>query len=225
MSSHGLKSLPVSRYLAGPRCSVRSPRFFFDFKETGAIARPRDPSIDDRIREAAIRLYNEGGYGALTMTAVAAAAGIGKPALYRRFPTIGDLLFDTSISSSIPPQVPDTGSLRGDMYAMVERLVSVCRDAPRQVMASQYYRAICEVDYARGVEDLHATVTYRHVMVIWDRGVTRGEIDPQMNARECFRDLTSAVALRVLFYHMDLDATAITRLVERFCRAVSPLPA
>ncbi|QDL91709.1 hypothetical protein FDP22_07895 [Paroceanicella profunda] len=159
------------------------------------------------------------------MTAVAAAAGIGKPALYRRYPTIGDLLFDTSISSSIPPQVPETGTLHGDMYAMVERLVSVCRHAPRQVMASQFYRAICEIDYARSVEDLHATVTYRHVMVIWERGVIRGEIDPAMNARECFRDLSSSVAMRILFYHMDLDSSAITRHVDRFCRAVAPLPA
>jgi AcrR family transcriptional regulator len=50
---------------------------------TGA-GRPR-ADLDDAIFQATLRLLAEEGYQRLTMGAVAAAAGIGKPTLYRRY--------------------------------------------------------------------------------------------------------------------------------------------
>src|SRR3712207_5473935 len=57
--------------------------------------RPRDPSRDDAIRAAILRLLAEVGYGALTMDAVAAEAGVGKATIYRRWRTKHDLVVDT----------------------------------------------------------------------------------------------------------------------------------
>src|SRR3712207_9259158 len=57
--------------------------------------RPRDPSRDDVIRAAILRLLAEVGYGALTMDAVAAEAGVGKATIYRRWRTKQDLVADT----------------------------------------------------------------------------------------------------------------------------------
>lgn len=58
--------------------------------------RPRDPSRDGVIREAILRLLGDVGYGALTMDAVAAEAGVGKATIYRRWHTKQDLVVDTS---------------------------------------------------------------------------------------------------------------------------------
>jgi AcrR family transcriptional regulator len=57
--------------------------------------RPRDPSRDGVIRAAILRLLADVGYGALTMDAVAAEAGVGKATIYRRWRTKQDLVVDT----------------------------------------------------------------------------------------------------------------------------------
>jgi AcrR family transcriptional regulator len=88
--------------------------------------RPRDPSRDGVIREAILRLLGEVGYGALTMDAVAAEAGVGKATIYRRWRTKHDLVVDTiSVMNQALAAPVDTGSLESDVRAVVHRLVDV----------------------------------------------------------------------------------------------------
>lgn len=48
--------------------------------------RPRDPATRRRILAAASALLDEGGLTAVTMEAIAARAGVGKPTIYREWP-------------------------------------------------------------------------------------------------------------------------------------------
>src|SRR3954467_934748 len=90
--------------------------------------RPRDPSRDGVIRAAILRLLAEVGYGALTMDAVAAEAGVGKAAIYRRWRTKQDLVVDTIADlNRADAMPPDTGCLEDDLRAMLRSLVSVIR--------------------------------------------------------------------------------------------------
>src|SRR3954462_9426969 len=88
--------------------------------------RPRAPSRDGVIRAAILRLLADVGYGALTMDAVAAEAGVGKATIYRRWRTKQDLVVDTH--AELTPEeasAPDSGSLEEDLRLMLRRLVSV----------------------------------------------------------------------------------------------------
>src|SRR3954454_22579107 len=88
--------------------------------------RPRDPSRDGVIRAAILRLLAEVGYGALTMDAVASEAGVGKATIYRRWRTKQDLVVDTTSALTRPEATaPDTGSLEGDLRALLHSLVGV----------------------------------------------------------------------------------------------------
>lgn len=53
--------------------------------------RPRAPAVDEAILAAARRLLAEAGYARLSFEGVAAAAGVGKPTLYRRWSSKADL--------------------------------------------------------------------------------------------------------------------------------------
>ena len=87
--------------------------------------RPRDPSRDGVIRAAILRLLADVGYGALTMDAVASEAGVGKATIYRRWRTKQDLVVDTiSDLNRAEATPPDTGSLEGDLRAMLQSLVA-----------------------------------------------------------------------------------------------------
>ncbi|SET35927.1 DNA-binding transcriptional regulator, AcrR family [Geodermatophilus poikilotrophus] len=93
---------------------------------TSRGGRPRDPSRDGVIRAAIMRLLADVGYGALTMDAVAAEAGVGKATIYRRWRTKQDLVADTITELNGTTVTPaDTGSLETDLRALLHAIVDV----------------------------------------------------------------------------------------------------
>ncbi|MGH9056396.1 MAG: TetR/AcrR family transcriptional regulator [Acidimicrobiales bacterium] len=80
-----------------------------------AGGRPRDPTRDEVIREAALELVAEQGYERVTVDAIAARAGAGKATLYRRWRSKADLVMDALADIKPIGTLADTGSLRGDL--------------------------------------------------------------------------------------------------------------
>ncbi|MGH9115122.1 MAG: TetR/AcrR family transcriptional regulator [Acidimicrobiales bacterium] len=80
-----------------------------------AGGRPRDPTRDEVIREAALDLVAEQGYERVTVDAIAARAGAGKATLYRRWRSKADLVMDALADVKPIGALVDTGSLRGDL--------------------------------------------------------------------------------------------------------------
>jgi AcrR family transcriptional regulator len=85
--------------------------------------RKRDPSRDGVILDATLAVLAEHGYDGMTIDMVAAHAGSARATVYRRWPTKADLVLQAvgrlSVRDVDRDQLPDTGSLRGDMTAMI----------------------------------------------------------------------------------------------------------
>jgi AcrR family transcriptional regulator len=80
-----------------------------------ARGRPRDPEVSEAILAAARRLLSELGFAGMSIEAVAAAAGVGKPAIYRRFSGKADLV-TAVIDRALPPMtMPDRGRTEADL--------------------------------------------------------------------------------------------------------------
>ena len=91
--------------------------------------------MDAAIRAAAMDLLGEVGYANLTMEQVAARAKVSKDSLYRRWPNKPALVTDAlQHHARAVPQVPDTGSLPGDMRAFLRALLR-SRNAAAQALA------------------------------------------------------------------------------------------
>ena len=86
------------------------------------IGRPRDPRLDAAIVDATLRLLADGGYGAVTMEAVAAVAGVGKATLYRRFAGKEQLVIDAVATLAEPPEVVRGASVRDELVARLEAI-------------------------------------------------------------------------------------------------------
>lgn len=88
------------------------------------LGRKRDHNRDTAILDAAMDLLAEIGFDAMTMDQVAARAKAGKATLYRRWPSKGELVRDALIGMSRSAieldRLPDTGSLRDDLLAVVK---------------------------------------------------------------------------------------------------------
>ncbi len=84
--------------------------------------RPRNPEADRAILRAAVELLGEVGYSAMSIEGVAARSGVAKTTIYRRFDSKLELVLNAMNRSLAIDEVPDTGSLRGDLKAlMVDR--------------------------------------------------------------------------------------------------------
>jgi AcrR family transcriptional regulator len=85
--------------------------------------RPRDTSRDALILEETLAVLADAGYDRLTIDKVAARVGAARATIYRRWPTKAELVLDAvqrlSQGDVGLDDLPDTGSLRGDMAAMV----------------------------------------------------------------------------------------------------------
>ncbi|MBB5234139.1 TetR/AcrR family transcriptional regulator [Deinococcus budaensis] len=115
--------------------------------------RAQDQSRDAVIIRATLELLGEKGYHALTMTDVAARAGVSKATLYRRWTAKADVVADAvaTLSPLAPPHYPGT-SLRDDLLALMEQ-ISRCDDQPEIVTAT--------MGMARSHPDLYRTLTER----------------------------------------------------------------
>ena len=81
--------------------------------------RPRDPTIDAVVLEATIRLLADRGYAGLRINDIAAASGVAKATIYRRWPTMTHLVI-----SAIERALGDRAIVvTGDFDADLERLV------------------------------------------------------------------------------------------------------
>src|SRR6188474_922947 len=86
--------------------------------------RRRGTELEDAILRAAWDELTAVGYAGLTMEGVAARAQTGKQVLYRRWPNRVELVLSAVRHhwSSITDDLPDTGSLRGDVLALMHRM-------------------------------------------------------------------------------------------------------
>jgi AcrR family transcriptional regulator len=85
------------------------------------VARPLDPGIGDAIEAATLALLTERGFARMSMEAVAAAAGVGKPAIYRRYRDKAALVA-AIIAQQLPElDPPDLGDTRAELWLAVEQ--------------------------------------------------------------------------------------------------------
>src|SRR4051812_45024012 len=139
--------------------------------------RPRDPSRDSVTRAAILRLLADIGYGALTMDAVASEAGVGKATIYRRWRTKQDLVVDTiSDLNRAEATAPDTGSLEGDLRAMLRSLVAVISGPTGAATLSLLSTVPHQPALAQAFRNGPLGVWRQAFEEVWTRGEARGEV-------------------------------------------------
>ena len=92
-----------------------------DLKDTDPVTRRRGRELEEALLKAAWAQLVSGGYGSFTIDAVAARATTSKPVIYRRWPN-REALVIAAVQHFLDQgnrPVPDTGSLRGDLIALL----------------------------------------------------------------------------------------------------------
>ena len=82
--------------------------------------RPRDKETERRILEVTVRLLAEEGYSRMSIDGVAAAAGVSKPTIYRRWSGKADLATAAICTIRLTEPAISTGSTVGDLTAALQ---------------------------------------------------------------------------------------------------------
>jgi AcrR family transcriptional regulator len=182
--------------------------------------RPRSAEADEAILEAAIDAFVEDGWNGLTIEGVAARAGVGKATIYRRYESRTDLLFAAArrLAEERDP-VPDTGTLRGDLLALVQSFV-------RMMASTRHGQAIPEM-VAATAKHPELNPPYREFLSgrrdAWraaiGRGVERGDLPPGVDRELLVDQLVGPLFYRTLVSHEPIDDEYVDRLVESVVRA------
>ncbi|WP_256098426.1 TetR/AcrR family transcriptional regulator [Streptomyces agglomeratus] len=162
--------------------------------------RPRDSRAHRAILTAATELVTDVGYAAASIGAVAARAGVGKDTVYRRWSCKAELVYEAVFTEAEACLVPDTGSLTGDLTALLEALIQEF-SAPAAAAALPGLLA----DFAANPE-LQARIRSEFLapakdglVAVFERAVQRGDTDPNVPVDLVLDTLAGAV-----FFHIGL---------------------
>jgi AcrR family transcriptional regulator len=145
-------------------------------RSVGRLDRSRDPAI----LNAALAALTENGYDATNMDDIAARAGVGKAAIYRRWSSKAALITDTLVywrPDLLTNDVPDTGSLAGDLDTVVDRLGRNENDLiTTDLVLRVALEAARDPELAATVDDLMLCGETRVFSTILAQAAARGEI-------------------------------------------------
>jgi AcrR family transcriptional regulator len=145
-----------------------------------AQTRRRGAELEAAILDAAWDQLVAEGYPHFTIDTVAVRAQTSKPVLYRRWKTREDLLRATvrHRGAADPPAIPDTGTLRGDLLALLT-LANTTRN-PMAALVSSMLGSYYDQTGPTPAELREAFLSQRDSVVeqVVNRAVERGEIDP-----------------------------------------------
>jgi len=177
--------------------------------------RPRSEACDRAIADATLAEYAAHGLAGLRIEAVAARAGVGKATIYRRHPTKSQLV--AAAAGAIVGEVvrvPDTGSLRADLLAMLGAL--------RRALADPVLGEVARVLVAERdpvLVGVHADFVEQRrtaTLAVLARAVERGEIPTPEDVEAAVDAVTAPLFWRHLGRRVRSDDRHVAAIVDDF---------
>jgi AcrR family transcriptional regulator len=177
--------------------------------------RPRDRDVDRKIVDAAVELYAERGWGSFNFDAVAKRAGIGKPAIYRRYRTREELLTEAVAATMTSHTEIDTGSLRSDLKSFILVMfhfrMGVAGTAVLRIMADQFYNPEIAAAYRERI----VKPMVREARKIVERAKKKKQLSENIDANLLLEAISGAVSVRVWDTRLD-SRDKLYSIIDRY---------
>jgi AcrR family transcriptional regulator len=185
---------------------------------TPKLGRKRDLTRDPEILEATLQILAETGYDGMTIDMVATRAKAGKATLYRRWASKSELVIDAVAcmkSADIDfDALPDTGTLRGDLLAMVKPHTIEESARKLQVMAGLVSMLSRHPELADAVRDAVMGPRVRINRLFLQRAIDRGEIPADVDI-ELLSQVGGAMAThRTLLLRKPVDRAFMLSVID-----------
>ncbi|MGK9461780.1 TetR/AcrR family transcriptional regulator [Streptomyces sp. G6] len=186
--------------------------------------RPRQAHVTRAVLDAVVDLVAESGMGALTMDAVAARAGVSKPAMYRRWPTKQDLVIAAAESRIGPLTVPDMGDFRAELRAVLTARMEAYRQPGVDRLLAGVIGAAAEAGAEPGAYRAYTSRVMRETRHLLERGVARGDVRPDVDVADAATLVAASLVFRMVGEQRMPDDALVESMVELIGRAVGTRP-
>jgi AcrR family transcriptional regulator len=179
--------------------------------------RPRSEKARLAILEAAAELLLERGLPAVSMDAVAERAGVSKATIYRWWRTKETLALDALYNewATVQPPARSTGSLRGDLLALLRPWVRLASSRPYgRVISALITEAQMDPEFAVVYQSRFIEPRREQGRAVFRRAIERGEI-PETTKIEVGLDLLyGPLYHRLLHRHAPLNDRFVRDVVD-----------
>ncbi|MFE0192756.1 TetR/AcrR family transcriptional regulator [Streptomyces sp. NPDC058989] len=180
------------------------------------------PRRAPEIFDATLDLLAEKGYEGLTVEGVAQRSGVNKTTIYRWWPSKGALLGAALTGARrLDVELPDTGSLQGDLEALLRTVVTLLTAPPSSDIAVSALGAVTHSPELAGhVRDFFADRIDRE-RPVFDRAVARGELAADADPMLLVDLLAGAAWLRVVLRQLPVEKDFVSRAVSTVLNGAS----
>jgi AcrR family transcriptional regulator len=188
------------------------------------MARPRDERTDSAILEATRELIAEVGVNEWRTEDLAARAGVGKGAIYRRYGS-KDELVTAAIGALVDEEiaVPDTGSTREDLVALMRGAVEVYRSPrARRLMPNLVGAMAHGPELAEEVRERFLSGRRSALSEVLLRGVERGDLDSDIDLELALDVLGGPLFYRLLITGGPIDEQLAEGVADLILRGFGP---
>ena len=190
----------------------------------GQMGRPRDARADRAILETTLELIAERGVHAFRTEDVAARAGVGKGAIYRRYRS-KDELVTAAVAGLVREEiaVPDTGSTRGDLLVLMREAVGLYSGSlPGRLMPNLIGAMAEQPELARAIRDGFLAGRRSALSEVLRRGVERGDLRPDLDLELALDVLGGPLFYRLLVTGGPLDEQLAEGVADLILRGFAP---
>ena len=185
-----------------------------DRRRTG---RPRDPQIRSKVLLAAQRVYTLSGLPGFTFEAIAREAGVGKPAVYRRWSSTEELMADVLQSHMLVPAEASSGDIRGQLIEIAMATLRLLHSEQGTfVLRVSSERESNSAMFGRYFEHLRGAI-HLHNRGLLVAAIDRGELAPTTDPDLVLQAITGAVLVGTLMA-MTPSPTADPDAADTYCR-------
>jgi AcrR family transcriptional regulator len=181
------------------------------------LGRKRDHTRDPEILDAALDILAETGYDGMTIDMVAARAKAGKATLYRRWASKGELVIDAvaCMKGDIDfTTLPDTGTLRGDLIAMLKPPTIDDGERKLQIMAGLTSMLSRDPSLAAAATAAIAEPRLAVNRIFLQRAIDRGEIPANVDIEALAVVGQSMAAYRVLMLRKPITRDFLLSIID-----------
>jgi AcrR family transcriptional regulator len=178
--------------------------------------RPRSEPARQAILAAATEMLLSRGLAAVSMDAVAARAGVSKATIYRWWPTKETLALDALYEqlSEPSPEPPDTGTLRGDLLALLLGWIERVGDRPfGRVIGALITEAATDPVFGKLYRERYVEPRRAQARTIFARAMGRDEIAMGTDVEAAIDLLYGALYHRLLNGHAPLTQEFVETVV------------
>ncbi|MFF3346686.1 TetR/AcrR family transcriptional regulator [Streptomyces sp. NPDC002779] len=182
--------------------------------------------MDHRILQATRELIDDIGYPALTVDQVAARAGVGKAAIHRRYASKAEMAFVATTDERELPALTGTGSLYGDLLALVRAFHRrVATPAARHLAPALISEIAANPELDRRFQETFLVAEQAVFADIIERAVNRGELVGPVDPAMAHLLLLGSLASALYILNLPVDDALVTDLAAAAAAGITALAA